>query len=113
MIYIDTQIKYLSPIDLTEPNTFKEDSFDGCISTNTLEHISKEDLYKIFNHLKYIIKKNGLISAVIDYSDHYSHTDPSINSLHFLRYEKKDFKKYNHKNHFQNRPPTSRLLRIL
>ena len=50
-LYRYYKIKYLSPVDLTEPNTFKENAFDGCISTNTLEHISKEDLYKIFNNL--------------------------------------------------------------
>ena len=33
-----------------------------------------------------IVKKNGIISAAIDYSDHYSHTDNNIENLNFLQF---------------------------
>ena len=77
--------------------------FDACISTVTLEHFSKSDLENAFRNLKKIIKKDGKISATIDYSDHYNHTDEKIGTLNFLQYDEKSWKKYNTPYLFQNR----------
>ena len=77
--------------------------FDACISTATLEHFSKSDLENAFKNLKKIIKKDGIISATIDYSDHYNHTDEKIGTLNFLQYDDKSWKKYNTPYLFQNR----------
>lgn len=77
--------------------------FDACVSTVTLEHFSKNDLEKAFENLKKIIKKDGIISATIDYSDHYNHTDEKIGTLNFLQYDEKSWKKYNTPYLFQNR----------
>ena len=96
-------IEYIAPLNLITSNCFNSNQFDGCISTNTLEHIPNDQLYKIFYKLKEIIINEGIISAVIDYSDHYSHSDSQISPLNFLKYSSDEFKKYNHSNHFQNR----------
>ena len=77
--------------------------FDSCISTATLEHFPIGDLDKAFKNLKKIIKKNGIISATIDYSDHYNHTDQKIGNLNFLQYDEKSWKKYNSPYLYQNR----------
>ena len=47
--------------------------------------------------------RSGILSLLIDYSDHYSHTDQHITSGNFLRYSDKEFKKYNNSLLFQNR----------
>ena len=95
-------IQYIAPFNFLK-TPFPENSFDACISTNTLEHIPKDEIVKIFKMLRLIIKPNGLISAIIDYSDHYSHTDDEISSLNFLKFSSNEFERYNHKVHFQNR----------
>jgi hypothetical protein len=77
--------------------------FDACISSTTLEHLSKEELRESFKLLKKIIKKDGIISSAIDYSDHYSHTDKKINNLNFLKFSDDEWKKYNTPMLFQNR----------
>ena len=95
-------IKYLAPYSMEK---IKKTGmvFDACISTAALEHFPLEDLEKFFKNLKKIIKKNGIISSIIDYSDHYSHTDDKINSLNFLQYDKNTWKRYNTPYMFQNR----------
>jgi hypothetical protein len=95
-------INYLAPMNLEQ---IRKDNikFDACISSTTLEHLSIEDLEKYFSLLKKIIKKNGIVSALIDYSDHYSHTDISIGSLNFLQFSENEWKKYNTPMLFQNR----------
>ena len=95
-------INYLAPMNLEQ---IRKDNikFDACISSTTLEHLSIEDLEKYFSLLKKIIKKNGIVSALIDYSDHYSHTDIGIGSLNFLQFSENEWKKYNTPMLFQNR----------
>jgi len=95
-------INYLAPMTLDKivEDKFK---FDACISSSTLEHISKEQLEKYFSMLPKIIKKDGIVSAAIDYSDHYSHTDKNITNLNFLKFSESEWRKYNTPMLFQNR----------
>ena len=95
-------INYLAPINLKKIAE-KKLKFDACISSTTLEHLSIDDLKENFSLLKEIIKKDGIISAAIDYSDHYSHTDKNIGNLNFLKFEEVEWKKYNTQMLFQNR----------
>ncbi len=95
-------INYLAPCTVNE---IKEKGFlfDACISSTTLEHFPNKDLDITFKTLKKILKKNGIISALIDYSDHYSHTDKKIDNLNFLQFSDEEWKKYNTPFLFQNR----------
>ena len=95
-------IDYIAPYNLKD---FKNENkkFDMCISTAALEHFSINDLNDYLNDLKTILKKGGFISAGIDYSDHYSHTDRTISGLNFLSYSNKEWEKYNSSSLYQNR----------
>ena len=95
-------ITYLAPCTVNE---IKEKGllFDACISSTTLEHFPTDALDITFKTLKKIVKKDGIISALIDYSDHYSHTDNKINNLNFLQFDDSEWKKYNTPFLFQNR----------
>jgi len=95
-------IKYIAPYKVEQLKK-RNFIFDACISSNTFEHLPLEELKQILTILKNIVKKNGIISAVIDYSDHYCHTDNTIGPLNFLKYSNKDWGKYNTKHLFQNR----------
>lgn len=95
-------IEYHAPCDAGNTG-YALGSFDACISTNTLEHIPALDIERILAELRRILRRAGLISAVIDYSDHYAHTDASIGRLNFLQFSDKEFEKHNHGVHYQNR----------
>jgi len=95
-------LNYLAPMSLSQIIKNKL-QFDACISSNRLEHLSEDDLKKTFLLLKKIIKKEGIISAAIDYSDHYSHTDKNIDNLNFLRFTNDEWNKHNTPMLFQNR----------
>ena len=94
-------ITYIAPFKISELNI--EEKFDICISTTALEHFSILDLQNYLLDLKKVLNDNGLISSLIDYSDHYSHTDKNINTLNFLSYSKKEWEKYNNSYLYQNR----------
>jgi|TARA_B110000238_G_C16044868_1_gene403481 hypothetical protein len=95
-------INYKAPFKLSSLIKSNE-KFDMSISTTTLEHFNRSELKNYLFDLKSVLAKNCLVSAVIDYSDHYSHTDKNIGGLNFLSYSEKNWKKYNNKYLFQNR----------
>lgn len=95
-------IIYRAPCDAAATG-FTAGCFDACISTDTLEHIPPGDLLRIFVELMRILRSGGLVSAVIDYSDHYAHTDASISRLNFLQFSENEFALHNHSVHYQNR----------
>ena len=95
-------INYLAPMSLDQVNK-KNLKFDACISSTTIEHLSMQDLEENFKLLKKIVIKGGIISAAIDYSDHFSHTDVNIGNLNFLQFSEKEWAKHNTPMLFQNR----------
>ncbi|WP_295808750.1 class I SAM-dependent methyltransferase [uncultured Nitratireductor sp.] len=95
-------IAYIAPMDMSA-TPFSAGSFDACISSNTLEHIPRDTIAAIWQETRRLLAPSGFVSASIDYSDHYAHTDRTIPMLHFLRYTRKEWQRYNHPNHFQNR----------
>jgi hypothetical protein len=95
-------IDYRSPYDASKTE-LNSRSVDACISTNTLEHIPIKSIKSIFIEIKRVLKDTGIVSAKIDYSDHYAHTDSKITRLNFLNFSDSEWKKYNHKCHYQNR----------
>ena len=101
----DTQIygiTYKAPYDATKTD-LEDKCIDACISSVTLEHIPRNNIIEIFIELQRILKDNGIVSATIDYSDHYAHTDSSISLLNYLNYSEFEWRKYNHSCHYQNR----------
>jgi hypothetical protein len=96
------KIKYIAPHGLDEliKNNKK---FDICISTTALEHFKYDEILLFLNKLKNILVGKKLVSAVIDYSDHYSHTDKNISKLNYLSYTKKEWNKFNNFYLYQNR----------
>ena len=96
------RIAYRAPYDMRSTD-FADGAFDACISTSTFEHIPIADLRAILIELRRILRPGGIVSAHIDYSDHYEHTDKSITRLNYLRYDEKSWARHNHRNHYQNR----------
>jgi len=96
------RIRYLAPVDMRRTD-YPDGWFDMAISTNTLEHIPQDDIKAIFGELRRIIVPGGHVSARIDYSDHYSHTDKTIGPSNFLFYDAQEWRRHNLPAHYQNR----------
>jgi len=94
-------INYIAPF---KKQNIKRNFFNIVTSTNTLEHLKKKEILDFLKFCKLILKKKGIISLIIDCSDHYSHTDRKISPLNFLKFSNKEWNsKYNSKYLFQNR----------
>ncbi|MGE3621127.1 MAG: class I SAM-dependent methyltransferase [Acidimicrobiia bacterium] len=78
-------------------------SIDFVTSTNTLEHIPREDIVRILDECGRILSSRGAMSFQVDYKDHYSYFDRRLDAYHFLRYEDRAWRRYNPSLHYQNR----------
>lgn len=70
----------------------KDNSIDLVLSNNTFEHIDPSTLRDILAEFQRITAPDGVMSHFIDLTDHFSHLDKSISSLHFLQYSPKQWK---------------------
>ena len=95
-------IEYLAPCDAGDTN-IKSESVDYVVSNVSLEHIPKKNIERILKECMRLLRKGGLISVTVDYSDHWSHSDPSITEYNFLRYSEDEWHRYNPSLHYQNR----------
>ena len=78
-------------------------SIDLVSTTSVLEHVPLEALSAILLECKRLTHAGSVLSHVVDYTDHYAHTDPTITRYNFLRYSDAEWTRYNPGIHFQNR----------
>jgi len=95
-------IRYLVPCD-ARGTGLPSESVDYITSTDTLEHIPDEDVRLILQECRRILRKDGVLSFLIDYHDHYSYCDHRITAYNFLQYPPNTWKWFNPRFHFQNR----------
>jgi len=81
----------------------KTASIDVFFSNDTLEHIPSGQIPRLFSEIHRVLKPDGLMIHQVDCSDHYSHSDPSINRINFLRFNAKQWASHNNYFLFQNR----------
>jgi hypothetical protein len=78
-------IDYRSPADAARTG-LPSHSVDFHTSYTVFEHIPHDTLLQILREGNRITRADGLFVHMIDYSDHFSHSDPGISSINFLQY---------------------------
>jgi SAM-dependent methyltransferase len=98
-----TGIEYMPNID-AKVTSFETGSFNYIHSTDTLEHIPKNDILPILQECYRLLKAGGIISCIIDLQDHYQYADNSISPFNFYQFSWEEWNtKYNNTLHYQNR----------
>jgi len=95
-------IDYRAPCD-AKLTGIETNSIDVITSTSTLEHIPFRSLQLILRECHRILRDDGLVSFIIDYTDHYSYFDSSISRYNYLKYSDAQWALFNNGLHFQNR----------
>ena len=104
-------IAYLAPADARRLQV-ADNTFDLITTTSVLEHVPSEIIPEILSECFRVLKPNGVMVHTIDYSDHYAHSDGSINNYNYLQFTKDQWKKYNPDIHYQNRMRTNYYLSV-
>lgn len=105
-------ISYMAPYDARDTGLPAE-SFDFISSTDTVEHIPRPDLERIFVESARLLRRKGLISCTIDLQDIYSYFDPSISRYNFLKFSDRAWGLANSGLHYQNRLRLSDYLEMI
>ncbi len=95
-------IEYRAPGDARRTE-LPSGSVDAVTSTFTLEHIPPDDIAAIFAETLRTLRPGGVMSGLIDMSDHFSHADPGISPWHFLRFSEQAWRIVNSDLLYQNR----------
>jgi hypothetical protein len=111
-ILVDCGFIYHAPTD-TAATGLAAESVDIVFSNTVLEHVPPDQIRRLIEEARRILRPGGCMLHQIDPSDHFSHGDPSISAVNFLQFSQKEFDGYNTIFLYQNRlraPDYRRLL---
>lgn len=80
------ELDYSAPSDAARLE-LPADSVDCHVSRRVMEHIPPNVVHDILAEATRVLKPGGLCIHLVDFSDHFAHTDNSISSINFLRYD--------------------------
>ncbi len=86
----ESRISYLAPADASATG-LEAKSFDYHISVTTLEHILPEVVCAVLVEARRLLNRSGLAIHIVDPSDHFQHTDHSITTINFLKFEESEW----------------------
>ncbi len=89
-----TRIRYHAPADASRTQLAAK-SIDIQFSYTVFEHIPGPVLEAILRESSRLLDDGGIACHHIDPSDHFAHEDKSISMIHFLRFEEREWSKYN------------------
>lgn len=95
-------ISYLAPRDARETGLVPG-SFDLVSSSDTLEHVPRDQLIPILRECGRLLSPIGVMSHLVDMMDHYRYVDPSLTVYNFLRYSSRQWRLLNSPIEPQNR----------
>ena len=95
-------IRYLAPLDARSTG-LDAGRVDLICTTSVLEHIPPDALRAIMRECHRIASRDAVMSHVVDYTDHYAHSDPQISEYNFLQYSDREWDRFNPSIHYQNR----------
>lgn len=107
-----TRLTYHAPADASRTK-LADGAIDIQFSYTVFEHIPGPVLEAILREANRVLSADGVACHHIDLSDHFSHEDKSIGMIHFLRYEEREWSRYNDNQFaYQNRLRRSEYDRI-
>ena len=107
-------IDFRSPADARDLSWIADKSIDYYFSNDVLEHIPQAVISQCFREAYRVLGKDGLMIHLVDFTDHFSHSDPSINAINFLKYNDKDWGKFaNNRYMYMNRARVDDIGRLL
>ena len=65
------------------------------VTTSVLEHIPPAQIARILRECHRLLPPGAVMSHVIDYSDHYAHSDSHITPYHYLTFDEREWQRFN------------------
>jgi hypothetical protein len=87
------EIEYQEPADAARTG-LSSGIIDFHTSCNVFEHIPPDVLRDILVEGHRIVSDDGLFVHMVDYSDHFSHSDATISPINFLQYSDEEWERF-------------------
>ena len=107
----DFGIDYVAPGNI-EAMAARGERADCFYSTDVLEHIPVDALFRTIRASSSLLGHRGLSVHAVDYSDHYARSQAGLSRFNFLTYSDAQWKRYNPSLHYVNRLRHSQLVRL-
>ena len=85
-------IEFKAPAN-AEKLEIEESSIDIHLSNDVLEHIPPDTIASILFEAKRMLRPGGVCVHMVDFTDHFSHSDKSISAINFLRFSDEEWEK--------------------
>lgn len=95
-------IDYRAPADAGATG-LPDGSIDAVLTTSVLEHVPAPQIRRLMAECRRLMHAGSVMSHIIDYSDHYAHSDDGIGPYNFLRFTEEEWRRFNPGIHHQNR----------
>jgi hypothetical protein len=95
-------IQYVAPGNASDTN-LPSQSIDTIATFGVLEHVPQPEIVKLIKECHRLMHDRSIMSHIVNYSDHYSHSDPGITPYNFLQFSEREWRAYNPQINFQNR----------
>lgn len=95
-------VTYLAPADAGN-SPLRDASIDIAFSNSVLEHVSPDDLQRLFREMHRVVRPGGIVLHGVNCGDHYAYFDRSISQLNYLKFPSSQWRKWNNDLQFQNR----------
>lgn len=95
-------VRYSAPADAGATDR-PDASVDVVFSNRVLQHVERRTIERSLAEAGRILRSGGIIFHSANCTDHYAHSDPTINQLNYLRYSETQWKKWNSAILHQNR----------
>ncbi|MEM1034082.1 MAG: class I SAM-dependent methyltransferase [Myxococcota bacterium] len=80
-----TAIRYRAPADAAAL-PLREGTIDLVVTFVVLQHVPPDPMVAILREGRRLLREDGEMVHIANTSDHFSHADPALSPLHFLRY---------------------------
>lgn len=95
-------IEYHAPADAGATG-LPDGALTACCTTSVLEHVPPEQIVRLLHEARRVLAPGSLMSHVIDYSDHYAHSDAAITPYNYLAFTDTQWRRFSPGIHYQNR----------
>jgi hypothetical protein len=89
-IPIPAEIEYRAPADAARLD-LADGMADLHVSRSVLEHVPTELLPALLSEGRRMVGSRGLLLHGVDFTDHFSHGDPALSTVHFLRFSAREW----------------------
>ena len=101
-LFLRACIDYHAPADAAASG-LSDGSVDVVFSNSVMEHVPGQDIARMMDESRRILRDGGVVMHCVNCGDHYAYFDRTITQINYLRYSDREWAFWNNRFLYQNR----------